>query len=509
MATGDPALVPAGEYAAWVEADLEPGMRDAVVEQYGPAPGEYMTVGEGDETALAVARVQFGNVVILPQPLPGAGDDTFRLVHGTRKAPPHPYVASYLWTRNAFQADAVMHFGTHGSLEFTPWKQIALSAFDWADALVGGLPHVYVYVMSNVGEGIIAKRRSYAATVTHLTPPFMEGRAVRRAAPAARPARQLPQRGRRSGAGRACAHDPASRDRDEPARGPRPRPRRRVVGGRDVPPEQPRRDHRRGEGHAGALHPRERLHGGRGRLDGGADGHRSHRLRPRPHRHRQGRGRGRGSRGRGVLRAPLPPARARRLRAAGRGRERRGGALRPGDGRRPAARPRLARGVAAAVGRRHHPGLHLDGGGHAEPAGHRRAGKPARASWRTWWRASCRTRERWSSSSGCSRSRSSRARRNCSIRCSASAPRPSPPSSRRWPRRWRSPRTRTCSPCSRRCRTPPSASGRSRCWRIPGSSTASRTRSVGWRRSGWPSPSTRRRSRPSGGRGDTSRRTSC
>ena len=175
LAAGDPALVPAGEYAAWVEADLEPGMRDAVVEQYGPAPGEYMTVGEGEETALAVARVQFGNVVILPQPLPGVGDDTFRLVHGARKAPPHPYVASYLWTRNAFEADAVMHFGTHGSLEFTPWKQIALSAFDWSDALVGGLPHVYVYIMSNVGEGIIAKRRSYAATVTHLTPPFMEG----------------------------------------------------------------------------------------------------------------------------------------------------------------------------------------------------------------------------------------------------------------------------------------------------------------------------------------------
>ncbi|MCY4510390.1 MAG: cobaltochelatase subunit CobN, partial [Acidobacteria bacterium] len=63
VATGDPALVPAAEYAAWVEADLEPGMRDAVVEQYGPAPGEYMTVGEGEETALAVARVQFGNVV--------------------------------------------------------------------------------------------------------------------------------------------------------------------------------------------------------------------------------------------------------------------------------------------------------------------------------------------------------------------------------------------------------------------------------------------------------------
>ena len=131
-------------------------------------------MGSGEDAALAVARVDFGNVVILPQPLPGIGEDTFRLIHGTLKAPPHPYVASYLWTRHEFQADAVMHFGTHGSLEFRPWKQIALSSFDWPDALIGGVPHVYLYIMSNIGEGIIAKRRSYAATVTHLTPPFME-----------------------------------------------------------------------------------------------------------------------------------------------------------------------------------------------------------------------------------------------------------------------------------------------------------------------------------------------
>ncbi len=171
---GNPALVPAARYAEWIENDLEPAMRDALIEQNGPAPGEYMTVGSGEDTALAVARVDFGNVVILPQPLPGIGEDTFRLIHGTLKAPPHPYVASYLWTRHEFQADAVMHFGTHGSLEFRPWKQIALSSFDWPDALIGGVPHIYVYIMSNIGEGIIAKRRSYAATVTHLTPPFME-----------------------------------------------------------------------------------------------------------------------------------------------------------------------------------------------------------------------------------------------------------------------------------------------------------------------------------------------
>ena len=73
VAKGDPALVPAERYAEWMDEDLEPAMRDALVDRYGPAPGEYMTVGHGDQTALAVARVAFGNVVVLPQPLPGAG----------------------------------------------------------------------------------------------------------------------------------------------------------------------------------------------------------------------------------------------------------------------------------------------------------------------------------------------------------------------------------------------------------------------------------------------------
>ena len=101
VAEGDPALVSAAQYAEWTGEHLEPAMREAVAAAYGPAPGEYMTVGGGDDAAIAVARVQFGNVVVLPQPMPGVGDDTFRLVHGTLEAPPHPYVASYLWTRRA------------------------------------------------------------------------------------------------------------------------------------------------------------------------------------------------------------------------------------------------------------------------------------------------------------------------------------------------------------------------------------------------------------------------
>ena len=174
FAAGKPALVSAQDYDRWCAEELAPAMCEAVTARYGRSPGQYMTtVREGVEY-LAVARVELGNIVLLPQPLPGVGENTFALVHGTRAAPPYPYVASYLWTRKVFQPDAIMHFGTHGSLEFTPWKQVALSEYDWSDALIGGIPHFYMYTINNVGEAIIAKRRSYTTTVSHLTPPFME-----------------------------------------------------------------------------------------------------------------------------------------------------------------------------------------------------------------------------------------------------------------------------------------------------------------------------------------------
>ncbi|MFC4297262.1 cobaltochelatase subunit CobN [Castellaniella hirudinis] len=166
-----PALVSAGQLNKWCGAGIPQPLCDQVVKQFGPAPGSYLRIDD----KVAVARVPLGNIVLLPQPLPGIGEDTFKLVHGTNLAPPWPYVASYLWTRKVFQADAVMHFGTHGSLEFTPWKQVGLSDHDWPDALIGETPHVYLYTMGNVGEAIIAKRRSYTTIVSHLTPPFREG----------------------------------------------------------------------------------------------------------------------------------------------------------------------------------------------------------------------------------------------------------------------------------------------------------------------------------------------
>lgn len=168
---GNPELIDKKTFYNWANEQLPKELVDAMTAQYGKYPGKYM-IHNG---AVAVARLQFGNVVILPQPMPSEGNDIEKLTHGVEGAPAYPYVASYLWVRNGFGADAMIHFGTHGNLEFIPGKQVALSDYDWTDALVGDMPHFYIYTINNIGEGIIAKRRSYATLVSHLTAPFMQG----------------------------------------------------------------------------------------------------------------------------------------------------------------------------------------------------------------------------------------------------------------------------------------------------------------------------------------------
>ncbi|WP_027200698.1 cobaltochelatase subunit CobN [Butyricimonas virosa] len=166
-----PLLISKGEYASWVKQALRPEKYAEVVAAFGEFPGEYMSTADGK---LGVSRIQFGNVVIMPQPVAGGGDNAFQIVHGTDVAPPHSYVAAYLWMQYGFKADAMIHFGTHGSLEFTPKKQAALCDLDWPDRLVGSVPHLYIYSIGNVGEGMIAKRRGYGVLQSYLTPPFME-----------------------------------------------------------------------------------------------------------------------------------------------------------------------------------------------------------------------------------------------------------------------------------------------------------------------------------------------
>lgn len=171
LKSGHPALVTAQQFAGWTQKALSKKMIKEMNQLYGSFLGKYMATDDGK---LAVARLQFGNVALLPQVMAGVGGDSFKIVHGTDQAPPYTYVASYLWARYGFSADALIHFGTHGSLEYTPRKQVALDSNDWSDRLIGVVPHLYIYTIGNVGEAMIAKRRTYAQTQSYLTPPFKE-----------------------------------------------------------------------------------------------------------------------------------------------------------------------------------------------------------------------------------------------------------------------------------------------------------------------------------------------
>lgn len=171
MKHAQPAIVTKDAYEGWVKKALRPDKYNEILASDGEFPGSYLTTDNG---ALAVPRIDLGNIVLLPQNAAGKGDNSFKILHGTEVAPPHAYVASYLWSQYGFGADALIHFGTHGSLEFTPGKQVALCHDDWTDRLIGALPHFYIYSIANVGEGVIAKRRAYAGLQSYLTPPFME-----------------------------------------------------------------------------------------------------------------------------------------------------------------------------------------------------------------------------------------------------------------------------------------------------------------------------------------------
>lgn len=166
-----PEIITRSEYEKWAAKDLGKEMSEEIAAVDGEFPGHGLKTENGE---LALARLQFGNIVLIPQTAAGLGNDDFKIVHGTDMAPPYAYVASYLWVRNGFNADAIIHFGAHGSLEFTPRKQVALGSRDWSDRLVGTMPHFYIYSTSNVGEAMMAKRRSYAGIINYLTPPFME-----------------------------------------------------------------------------------------------------------------------------------------------------------------------------------------------------------------------------------------------------------------------------------------------------------------------------------------------
>lgn len=134
----------------------------------GPAPGKHQSDGRG----VFVLGRQFGKVFVGLQPAFGYEGDPMRLLFERGFAPTHAFNAFYRWLKADFRADVLLHFGMHGALEFMPGKQSGMSGACWPDRLIGDVPNVYLYAANNPSEGTLAKRRSGATLVSHLTPPL-------------------------------------------------------------------------------------------------------------------------------------------------------------------------------------------------------------------------------------------------------------------------------------------------------------------------------------------------
>nr|WP_295679591.1 magnesium chelatase subunit H [uncultured Nevskia sp.] len=147
----------------------EPWLKE-IEAQWGPAPGKQLS----DGGSIFVLGETFGNVSIGIQPSFGYEGDPMRLLFEKGFAPTHAFSAFYRWLREDFGAHAVLHFGTHGALEFMPGKQSGLSGDCWPDRLIGDLPNLYLYAANNPSEGAIAKRRSQATLISYLTPPVAQ-----------------------------------------------------------------------------------------------------------------------------------------------------------------------------------------------------------------------------------------------------------------------------------------------------------------------------------------------
>lgn len=160
----------AKEYVAWFDT-LPESARQGMEAQWGKAPGRVMLSDEGN---ILVPGTMDGNIFLTVQPARQYGMDPQRAYHDPKIAPTHQYLAFYYWLREVFQADAVVHVGTHGNVEWLPGKATGLDEASYPDIAIGSLPNIYPYLMTITGEGIIAKRRSGACLIGYLPAPVAE-----------------------------------------------------------------------------------------------------------------------------------------------------------------------------------------------------------------------------------------------------------------------------------------------------------------------------------------------
>ncbi|WP_145238720.1 cobaltochelatase subunit CobN [Prescottella equi] len=174
---GNPIRISAARYREWFQA-LPQDFREGVEEHWGAAPGElYVDCSSDPEGEIVIAAIRAGNVVLMVQPPRGFGENPVAIYHDPDLPPSHHYLAAYRWIaataeQGGFAADAIVHLGKHGNLEWLPGKTLGMSASCGTDAALGDLPMIYPFLVNDPGEGTQAKRRAHATLVDHLIPPM-------------------------------------------------------------------------------------------------------------------------------------------------------------------------------------------------------------------------------------------------------------------------------------------------------------------------------------------------
>ena len=170
--TGKLVMIPVADYKKWY-GELPQTFRTGVEEKWGTVDQTTLMTWVDKETQekfIVIPGLLFGNLFLGPQPTRGWLEEADHLYHDVTLPPHHQYLAFYLWLRHEFKTDAVVHFGKHGTLEWTPGKQAGLSETCAPDVLMQDIPDIYPYLMDDIGEGTQAKRRGYGVIVDHMIP---------------------------------------------------------------------------------------------------------------------------------------------------------------------------------------------------------------------------------------------------------------------------------------------------------------------------------------------------
>lgn len=172
VAGGNAVLVPMTQYRRWFDA-LPRELRAHMVRAWGE-PEEFKAMvwlDPAGQKHFVFPAQRYGNLLFAPQPARG-WDDVKAQYHDTQLPPHHQYLAFYLWLQNSYQADAMVHVGTHGTHEWLSGKEVGFTDKDPSEVMVGAVPQIYPYIVDVVGEGLQAKRRGMATIISHMTPPF-------------------------------------------------------------------------------------------------------------------------------------------------------------------------------------------------------------------------------------------------------------------------------------------------------------------------------------------------